>query len=38
VNLALIDAIGPFFRSLDQRRSNWSKILFTLRVPWAWTP
>ena len=26
--LALIDAIGPFFRGLDQRRINWSKIPF----------
>jgi hypothetical protein len=29
VELALIDAIGPFFRGLDQRRINWSKIPFT---------
>jgi hypothetical protein len=29
VQLALIDAIGPFFRGLDQRRINWSKIPFT---------
>jgi len=29
VKLALIDAIGPFFRGLDQRRINWSKIHFT---------
>lgn len=29
VNLFLIDAIGPFFRDLDQRRINWSKIPFT---------
>jgi hypothetical protein len=28
VELALIDAIGPFFRGLDQRRINWSKIPF----------
>ncbi len=27
--LALIDAIGPFFRGLEQRRINWSKIPFT---------
>ncbi len=29
MELALIDAIGPFFRGLDQRRINWSKIPFT---------
>lgn len=29
MELALIDAIGPFFRGLDQRRINWSKIHFT---------
>ena len=29
MELALIDAIGPFFRDLDQRRINWSKIPFT---------
>lgn len=29
MQLALIDAIGPFFRGLDQRRINWSKIPFT---------
>lgn len=29
IELALIDAIGPFFRGLDQRRINWSKIPFT---------
>jgi len=28
VDLFLIDAIGPFFRGLDQRRINWSKIPF----------
>ena len=28
MDLALIDAIGPFFRGLDQRRINWSKIPF----------
>ena len=28
VQLAIIDAIGPFFRNLDQRRINWSKIPF----------
>jgi hypothetical protein len=28
VDLALIDGIGPFFRGLDQRRINWSKIPF----------
>jgi len=28
MELALIDAIGPFFRDLDQRRINWSKIPF----------
>jgi hypothetical protein len=28
VQLALIDGIGPFFRGLDQRRINWSKIPF----------
>jgi hypothetical protein len=28
VNLALIDGTGPFFRGLDQRRINWSKIPF----------
>jgi hypothetical protein len=27
--LALIDAIGPFFRGYDKRRINWSKIPFT---------
>jgi hypothetical protein len=27
--LALIDAIGPFFRGLERRRINWSKIPFT---------
>ncbi|MDB6078825.1 MAG: hypothetical protein JWO82_2572, partial [Akkermansiaceae bacterium] len=26
--LFLIDAIGPFFRGLGDRRTNWSKILF----------
>lgn len=29
MELALIDAIGPFFRGLEQRRINWSKIPFT---------
>jgi hypothetical protein len=29
MKLALIDAIGPFFRGIDQRRINWSKIPFT---------
>jgi hypothetical protein len=29
MELALIDAIGPFFCDLDQRRINWSKIPFT---------
>lgn len=29
MQLALIDAIGPFFRGFDQRRINWSKIPFT---------
>ena len=29
MTLALIDGIGPFFRGLDQRRINWSKIPFT---------
>lgn len=29
VDLALIDGIGPFFRGLDQRRINWSKIPFS---------
>jgi hypothetical protein len=28
VKLALIDAIGPFFRGYDKRRINWSKIHF----------
>lgn len=28
MELALIDAIGPFFRDLHQRRINWSKIPF----------
>jgi hypothetical protein len=28
LELALIDGIGPFFRGLDQRRINWSKIPF----------
>ena len=28
MDLFLIDAIGPFFRGLDQRRINWSKIPF----------
>lgn len=28
MDLALIDGIGPFFRGLDQRRINWSKIPF----------
>lgn len=28
VELAIIDAIGPFFRGLNQRRINWSKIPF----------
>ncbi len=28
MELALIDGIGPFFRGLDQRRINWSKIPF----------
>lgn len=28
MQLALIDAIGPFFRGLHQRRINWSKIHF----------
>ncbi len=29
MELALIDGIGPFFRGLDSRRINWSKIHFT---------
>ncbi len=29
MELALIDAIAPFFRDLNQRRINWSKIPFT---------
>lgn len=29
MKLALIDAIGPFFRGIEQRRINWSKIHFT---------
>ncbi len=29
MELALIDAIGPFFRGVDKRRINWSKIHFT---------
>lgn len=29
MELYLIDAIGPFFRGLEQRRINWSKIPFT---------
>jgi hypothetical protein len=29
VEIALIDAIGPFFRGLERRRINWSKIPFT---------
>jgi len=29
MELALIDAIGPFFRDVNQRRINWSKIPFT---------
>lgn len=28
MELALIDALGPFFRDLQQRRINWSKIPF----------
>src|SRR5512145_143363 len=28
MELALIDAIGPFFRGYDKRRINWSKIPF----------
>ncbi|WP_411846191.1 hypothetical protein AAFN60_00455 [Roseibacillus persicicus] len=28
MNLFLLDAIGPFFRALDQPRINWSKIPF----------
>ncbi len=30
MELALIDAIGPFFRNHPKRRINWSKIPFTL--------
>jgi len=29
MQLALIDAIGPFFKGYDKRRINWSKIPFT---------
>lgn len=29
MKLALIDAIGPFFRGIELRRINWSKIPFT---------
>lgn len=29
MELAIIDAIGPFFRGLEQRRINWSKIPFS---------
>jgi len=28
MELALIDGFGPFFRDIDQRRINWSKIPF----------
>jgi len=28
-SLALIDAIGPFFRGVDQKRINWSKIPYS---------